>query len=55
MDNVEAELRIQHLTAALEAAEYYISRLERFRDGKPVYDLGEAESSYLRLIKEARS
>lgn len=34
------------LRAALDAADYYIGRLERCRAGKTVTDLGEAESGY---------
>ena len=36
---------------ALEAAAYYIDRLERCDVGKPVRDLDEAQSAYLNSLK----
>lgn len=63
MEKMDAEIRIQRLLEALKAAQYYVSRLERYRDGLTVRDLAEAEGHYrseaLSLIeayeREARS
>lgn len=48
-----AEERERKLREALDAGDYYISRLQRMVDGLPVRDLPESEGAYHRIKLEA--